>query len=109
MKYRLRRCAFVLLVAVLCSLASPQARGPRAREGEEQDTVLPNGKSQREEILKSEHEQNVKDAAQLADLAQQLREDLEKNDRYVLSIATLKKTDEIEKLAKKIRARLRHN
>jgi hypothetical protein len=34
--------------------------------------------------------------------------DLEKNDRYVLSIATLKKTEEIERLAKRIRDRLKH-
>jgi hypothetical protein len=64
---------------------------------------------QRDEILKAEHEQNLKDAAQLADLAEQLKQELEKNDRYVLSISTLKKTDEIEKLVKKIRTRLRHN
>jgi len=44
----------------------------------------------------------------LADLAEQLKQELEKNDRYVLSISTLKKTDEIEKLVKKIRSRLRH-
>jgi hypothetical protein len=64
---------------------------------------------QRDEILKAEHEQNLKDAAQLADLAEQLKLDLEKNDRFVLSLATLKKTDEIEKLVKKIRSRLRRN
>src|SRR2546422_4690938 len=31
----------------------------------------------------------------------------EKNDRFVLSLSTLKKTDDIEKLVKKIRSRLR--
>ena len=77
--------------------------------GDEDDVVLPNGKSQKEEVLKAEHQQNIKDAAELADLAEQLKIDLEKNDRYVLSMATLKKTDDIEKLAKRIRGRLRHN
>ena len=72
------------------------------------DTRLPNGKLQRDEILKAEHAQNIKDAAQLSELAQELQQDLEKNDRFVLSISTLKKTDEIEKLVKKIRSRLRH-
>jgi hypothetical protein len=33
---------------------------------------------------------------------------MEKNDRFVLSMDTLKKTDDIEKLVKKIRNRLRH-
>ena len=83
--------------------------GRRGGVGDEEEVVLPNGKSQREEILKAEHQQNIKDAAELADLAEQLKIDLEKNDRYVLSMATLKKTDDIEKLAKRIRARMRHN
>ena len=69
---------------------------------------MPNGKLQRDEILKAEHEANLKDAAELAALADQLKIDLEKNDRFVLSMATLKKTDDIEKLAKRIRSRLRH-
>ena len=64
---------------------------------------------QRDEILKAEHEQNLKDSARLADLAEQLKQELEKNDRYILSVSSLKKTDEIEKLVKKIRSRLRHN
>jgi len=74
-----------------------------------EDVRLPNGKSQREELLKAEHEQNLKDATQLIDLAEQLKQDLEKNDRFVLSLATLKKTDDIEKLVKKIRSRLRRS
>ena len=64
---------------------------------------------QKDEIAKSEHRQNLKDAADLAELADQLKIELEKNDRYVVSMATIKKTDDIEKLAKKIRSRLRHN
>jgi hypothetical protein len=75
----------------------------------EQEDRLPNGKSQKDEILKAEHEQNLKDAAQLVDLSEQLKEELEKNDRYVVSMSSLKKTDDIEKLVRKIRSRLRHN
>jgi hypothetical protein len=91
-------------------IASAQ-RGPGAPTpaDPQQDVQLPSGKSQRDEILKAERDQNIKDAAQLVDLAQQLQVELEKNDRFVLSIATLKKTDDIEKLARKIRARMRHN
>ena len=81
-----------------------QTRGPQSTQ---EDARLPNGKSQRDEILRDEHEQNLKDAAQLVDLAQQLQQDLEKNERFVLSLSTLKKTDDIEKLVKKIRTRMR--
>jgi len=109
MKLWFRRCAPALLLAALSSVALPQRGGgvgPRPQD--EPDLRMPNGKSQKEEILKAEHQQNLKDAAELADLAEQLKADLEKNDRYVLSMSTLKKTDEIEKLVKRIRSRLRH-
>ena len=110
MKPWLRRCALVLsLAAVSCFAVAQRGTPPPASTEDETDVRLPNGKVQRDEILKAEHEQNLKDAAQLADLAEQLKQELEKNDRYVLSISTLKKTDEIEKLVKKIRSRLRHN
>ncbi len=73
-----------------------------------EDVKLPNGKSQRDEILKAERDKNIKDSADLVELAQQLQQDIEKNDAFVFSIATLKKTDDIEKLVKKIRSRMRH-
>jgi len=102
--------ALVLLAGVsVYALQQGGRGGRRGGAGDEEDVVLPNGKSQKDEILKSEHQQNLKDAAELAELAEQLKIDLEKNDRYVLSMATLKKTDDIEKLAKRIRTRLRHN
>jgi hypothetical protein len=71
------------------------------------DVKLPNGKSQREEILKADHEKTLQDAAQLVKLSEELQDELIKEDRHVLSIATLKKTEDIEKLAKRIRTRLK--
>jgi len=107
MKHWLPRPALVLpVVAFLLAAAPPLQQPPQVPR---EDARLPNGKLQRDEILKAEHEQNVKDAAQLVDLAQQLQQDIEKNDRYVLSLSTLKKADEIEKLIKKIRSRMRRN
>ncbi len=115
MKLWIRRgaVALVLLAGVsvyaLQQQGSGRGGGRRGGAAEEEDVILPNGKSQKEEILKAEHRQNLKDAAELAELAEQLKIELEKNDRYILSMATLKKTDDIEKLAKRISARLRHN
>lgn len=71
------------------------------------DVRLPSGKSQQDEILKADHEKDLKDAAALVELAEQLKQELEKNDRHVLSVGSLRKTEEIEKLAKRIRRRLR--
>jgi hypothetical protein len=112
MRHWLRRCALGVSLAAVFALAAPpepQARGGRSGSDSTEDVRLPNGKLQKDEILKAEHQQNIKDAAQLADLVQQLQQDLEKNDYSVLSISTLKKADDIEKLAKKISSRLRHN
>ena len=101
MKFTLLRRAFLLFLAA----GSPAAM---SQDGQQEDIKLPNGKSQRDEILKVEREENIKDAAHLLDLAAELKADLEKGDRFVLSMSTLKKTDDIEKLAKKIRDRLHH-
>ena len=102
MKHRLRQSILLAAFAVLSVAQVP----PRP---EPPDVKLPNGKSQRDEILKQELADNLKDASQLVELAQQLRGDLEKNDRYVFSIADRKKVDDIEKLARKIRSRMQHN
>jgi hypothetical protein len=110
MKLWFPHCARALLFLAISTAAICQRGGgpPPTGPPDDPDMRMPNGKSQKEEILKAEHQQNLKDAAELADLAEQLKADLEKNDRYILSVATLRKTDEIEKLVKKIRARLRH-
>jgi hypothetical protein len=112
MKNWIRICALIAVVACFGGVALSQRGGGGAGRGgrgdEDERVILPNGKSQKDEILRAEYQQNVKDAAELSDLAQQLKLDLEKNDRYVVSMATIKKTDDIEKLAKRIRARLRH-
>ena len=112
MKPTLRRCALVLSLVAAASLGLGQGgrSGSQLPEADRQDEGLrlPNGKLQRDEILKAEYEQNLKDAARLADMAEELKLELEKNDRFVLSMSTVKKTDDIEKLVRKIRSRLRH-
>jgi hypothetical protein len=72
-----------------------------------EDFRLPNGKLQREEILKADYQKTLEDARALSKLAAELKADLEKSDYNVLSIGTLKKTDDIDRLAKRIRERLR--
>ena len=112
MRLRFPRRARALAFAAVWSLTAIEAQAPGQDEFGSQSRDggprLPNGKLQRDEILKAEHVQNLKDAQQLVDLSQQLKGQIEKDDRYVLSRATLKTTDDIEKLVRKIRSRLRH-
>jgi hypothetical protein len=65
MKPWLRRCALVLSFAAVSCFAVAQRGGTRSPSPaeDETDVRLPNGKVQRDEILKAEHEQNLKDAA----------------------------------------------
>ncbi|MEK7404645.1 MAG: hypothetical protein AAB225_06015 [Acidobacteriota bacterium] len=92
-----------ILLALVATLLLAAQDLPRHRT----DVRLPSGKSQAEEILKADHEKSLQDAATLVKLAEEIKADLEKNDRHVLSLATLKKTEEIERLARRIKSRLR--
>jgi hypothetical protein len=98
-----------LALALAMPAQIPSNPPPHPRTGEsEEDVRLPNGKLQKDEILKADFQKSLEDARELSKLADQLKTDLEKNDRYVLSIPTLKKTEDIEKLAKRIHDRMKH-
>jgi ATP-dependent helicase/DNAse subunit B len=79
----------------------------RKRDDDRSPVRLPDGRLQSEEILKADHATNLKDAGELIRLSEELKIELEKNDRHVLSVSAVKKTEEIEKLAKKIRGRMK--
>jgi hypothetical protein len=98
---------FVRRGALALLLALPPCGPSGFSQEPDRDIKLPSGKSQKEEILKEDHQKNLKDAAALIELAGQLQQELEKNDRYVLSVSSIRKTEEIEKLAKRIRTRMR--
>jgi len=93
-------------IGALVSAISLGAAAPQ-QPAEEPDVIFPSGKSQREEILKEQHKRNLRDVQEILNAAGQLKEDLEKHDYYVLSLASLKKTERIEKLARQIRSRMR--
>jgi hypothetical protein len=105
--YMTFRIAFIL-AAALTLLAQQSPHDHTLPPPETPDDVrLPNGKLQREEILKSDYQKTLEDARALSKLADELKTDLEKSDYNVLSIGTLKKTDDIDRLAKRIHDRLR--
>ena len=67
----------------------------------------PDGRNRTEMILKADHESSVKDIETIRKLVDDLKMEMEKNDRHILSVSSLKKLDEIEKLVKKIRGRMK--
>ena len=96
----------LLVLSLLATGLIFSQRGSQDRDSDG-DVKLPNGKSQKEEILKADFKKTLQDAADLVKLAEELHDELVKDDRHVLSISTLKKTEDIEKLAKRIRTRLK--
>ena len=100
----------LLLLPLAVGLLFSQEPGlprPHKQPEDASEVKLPNGKSQQEEILKADYQKTLQDVSELVKLAEQLQDDLIKEDRHVLSIASLKKAEDIEKLARKIRTRLK--
>ena len=98
----------ILCVALLLPLcAQHPAHEPSGGAEKRSDVRLPNGRLQQDEILKADHEKSVKDAAQLIELAEGLKRELEKDESHVLSLSSIKKTEDIEKIAKRIRSRIK--
>jgi heme-binding NEAT domain protein len=96
----------VLALAACVAVLASQVLVFAQNKDKEEDVLLPNGKSQKEEILKAEHKQNLEDARRLVEVAQGLKAEFEKRDARVLSVNAIRNTEEIEKLAKRIRGRL---
>ena len=107
----LRRTALLSLFGSTLLAASAQSIQEKERRepppDEEPDRKLPDGKSQSDAIARDQHERSLKDAEELLNLSQQLKDELQKAGNYVVPLTTVKKTEEIEKLARRIRGRLK--
>ena len=102
----LTRCARILALTLFAAVLSPQEPAD-IPEVPEPETRMPGQRSQREELLKQDHKKNLEEVARLLELVQGLKSELEKNDRHVLSVSSLRKAEEIEKLARSLRGRLK--
>jgi len=65
--------------------------------------------AQRDAIIKADHRKNLDDAAALLKLAEKLKADFGNEDPMVTFVADTKMADDIQKLAKNISGRLKHN
>jgi len=98
------------LVVIFAGLAQdppPARQRTPAPEENDREPQLPNGRSQRNAIAKADYKKNLQDAAELVRMAEDLKADLEKEEALVVSVKTMKKTEDIEKLARNIRGRLK--
>ena len=111
-----------LVAAATCAGAAAQTttrnpgnyppQNPGAQRDAMDDPRIPSmNKSSQEKMAISRNEERqrklVADTNQLLDLATRLKEDVDKTDKYTLSLDVVKRTAEIEKLAKSIRERMK--
>ena len=94
-----------LTLLALCLLQPGTVKAQRGTLPDDLDPHLAH--TQREAMIKADHKKNVEEAEALLKLAEELKTDLEKDDANIVSVKSMKKTEDIEKLAKSIRGRLK--
>jgi hypothetical protein len=94
-------CLFIAVLGI--TLAYSQNSTQKGRH----EVRMPDGRLQRDLILKDDVRRSLEDVDKVIELAQELKDEIEKNQTYVVSVTSIKKTEEIEKLVKRIRGRLR--
>ncbi len=92
---------------ILALLPRAQTRAPRPQNPQQpKDDDSNASKIDPKLILEANQKEIKKSVERLYDLASELKAEVEKTDSvHVLSVAMLRKTDEIEKLAREIRSR----
>jgi hypothetical protein len=97
-----------LAMLLLAFLAILPAQTPQSAKAPE-DATLPNGKRWGDVIAEADYKDNLRDARALADLTAGIRDEIQASDKFVLSLKTLRKIEEAEKLLKDLRTRMRKN
>ena len=107
-----RRKFLVTLIAagvpagILAFISSVQVRAQRPQNPQQKEDDSNAPKIDPKTILEANQKEIKKSVEKLYDLASELKAEVEKTDSIqVLSVAMLRKTEEIEKLAKEIRSR----
>src|ERR1035441_3356405 len=87
--------------------ASTSGMGVSTDQSQNQNQAPPPTNNSDIAKAKADRQQNIQDAARLAQLAAEVKQELENGSQLTLSVASLKKTDEMEKLSKKPHARMK--
>jgi len=97
----------LLLPIIVLGLLAAQSHRPFPKPQDGQTENPPSEVPSTDALAKAAYRDSLDDARKLLALAEALKADIEKNDRYVVSMDTIHKTEEIEKLAKRIRGRMK--
>ncbi len=111
-----RRLSITALLLAVCGLAAAQTRpaaSPAPDAHQQPAAVHPapedaGGASSGTASLPAEQQRLLEHADQLVALAQQLKAEVNKTNQYTLSLRTLQRADDIEKLAKSLQKQIEH-
>lgn len=103
-------------IAILCTAfwvlsgepADSQQRNLPGMPGRLEVPNLPGQPSWNRKLLQASYEQLQKDTERLAELVTNLKEEVAKGNEDILPLSGVKKAEEIEKLAKKIKDRIKN-
>ena len=100
----------VALLSVASQDGGAQFRRPRRQPFPQFPQIMnpPAKRHLNRRMLKASYEQVVKDVERLFELTTQLKDEVNKADEDVMSVSGIQKAEEIEKLAKKIRNRMKN-
>ena len=107
-KYRQGILFLVLLGGLAVAGLAQRNQFPYPPSQRSSENAPPLGPSRNVKMLKESFQQTQKDAEQLYDLATDLKREMEKANEDVLSLTVMKKAEEIEKLAEKIKNRMKN-
>jgi len=68
---------------------------------------LPDGRSRDLALAKHDHEKQLEDVDEILRLAEKLKAEIKENREFAINLDSLRKAEEIEKLAKKIQKRMK--
>lgn len=97
----MKRLLVALFVAAALAPAPAQEETPTRR--------FPDGRDQTKAIAEAAHEKTLKDAEALLALAEKLRDEFKKHEGEILSLDAYRAAEEIEKLAKRIKNRMKRH
>lgn len=101
--------SFLLASSMVLAQGRPQAPPPRLPEPPEKEKLeepsLP--LTSPSKLLKYHHEEVIKEMAKLAKLVEEVQQELDKAGENVLPLNSLRKLEEVERLSRKIRSRLK--
>lgn len=98
-----RMHAPIFLLCLLLTVSPQASKRPNPDAGDDN----PNSPATPAKLLKYQHEEALKDIDKMVKLSGEIQEEVEKSGENVLPLGTLKKLDEVERLARKIRGKLK--